>query len=73
VRGALMLAKECREMRVREETELRAIFDDWLQMLDLGCRCKTSEYREAGRWYACSRFSPAVGDSTTCPIMHTIY
>ena len=55
---AFMRATDCYVEHVTDETELRTIFDAWLHMLDLHCRCPAAQWKEAGpggRWYCCSR------------------
>ncbi|KAK3067219.1 hypothetical protein LTR53_016037 [Teratosphaeriaceae sp. CCFEE 6253] len=63
IRGAVERAVDCRAEGVTDENELRLAFDSWLQMLDLTCRCKASEWHESDGdndvWYACSRHVPA--------------
>ncbi|KAK3071241.1 Tap42 interacting protein [Teratosphaeriaceae sp. CCFEE 6253] len=64
--GAVKRATDCRAEGMTDENELRSAFDAWLQMLDLTCRCKTSEWHgDNGVWYACSRSAPA-GSACVC-------
>ncbi|KAK5721799.1 hypothetical protein LTR15_006391 [Elasticomyces elasticus] len=62
--GAIALATHCREENISGDGDLRAVFDDWLRMLDMNCRCAAAEYREGGVWYTCSRHIPGAGEVT---------
>ncbi|KAK4959885.1 hypothetical protein LTR10_002773 [Elasticomyces elasticus] len=66
VNGAARLALECKANGTVDEGELRMVFDSWLRMLDLHCRCSSSVFFEEDNWYACSRYTPGRNKYTVC-------
>ncbi|KAK4888466.1 hypothetical protein LTR27_012631 [Elasticomyces elasticus] len=41
-----------------DDSDLRMMFDYWLDKRNLRCVCKASAWLEHGKWYSCSQYTP---------------